>query len=124
PVFAIPSQTTFRTRTLNMLDQAFDALKTYNWGTDRKPLEPIDEAVVKSHGNADARQDLETKLAATLKTDISRDAKDYVCRKLMVVGSAACVPALAELVTNNDLSHMARYALERIPAPEAAKALR
>ena len=51
-----------------MLDQAFDALKTYDWGTDRNVLKPIDEAVVATHGDAAARQELETRLAAVLKT--------------------------------------------------------
>ncbi len=59
-----------------------------------------------------------------LKTGVSRDAKDFVCRKLMMIGTAASVPALAALLPEKDLSHMARYALERIPAPEAAQALR
>ena len=43
-----------------MLDQAFDALKTYDWGTDRKVLNPIDEAVVATHDDAAARKELET----------------------------------------------------------------
>jgi HEAT repeat protein len=42
----------------------------------------------------------------------------------MLIGSAACVPALVELLPDRDLSHMARYALERIPGKEAAAALR
>ena len=42
----------------------------------------------------------------------------------MVVGTAASVPTLAELLLEKELSHMARYALERIPAPEAAQAMR
>jgi HEAT repeat protein len=107
-----------------MLDQAFDALKKYDWGTDPKLLQPIDEAVVKTHGDAAARKDLESRLGALLSSDVSRDAKDYVCRKLMVIGTAASVPALAKLLVDKDNSHMARYALERIPAPEAAAALR
>ena len=107
-----------------MLDQAFDALKDYDWGTDRKLLNPIDEAVVATHGDAAAREKLETRLATLLKSDLSRDAKDFVCRKLMVIGTAVSVPALAELLPQEDNSHMARYALERIPAPEAARALR
>jgi HEAT repeat protein len=107
-----------------MLDQAFDALKKYDWGTDQKPLKPIDEAITGTHGDAAARKELETRLAAVLKSDVSRDAKDYVCRKLMIVGTAASAPALAALLENKELSHMARFALERIPAPEAAQALR
>ena len=106
------------------VDKAFEALKTYDWGTDRKLLKPIDDAVVATHGDAAARKELETRLAAVLKTGVSRDAKDYVCRKLMVIGTAESVPALAGLLPDKDLSHMARYALERIPAPEAAQALR
>ena len=81
-----------------MLDQAFEALKTYDWGTDRNLLDPIDDAVIAAHGNAAARKELETRLAAVLKTGVSRDAKDYVCRKLMVIGTAASVPTLAALL--------------------------
>ena len=107
-----------------MLDTAFEALKTYDWGTDPSVLSPIDEAIVATHGDLAARRELENRLAAVLKTDVSRDAKDVVCRKLMVIGTAESVSVLAELLTDESLSHMARYALERIPAPEAAAALR
>ena len=109
---------------LDVLNQAFEALKTYDWGTDRNVLNPLDEAVLATHDDAEARKELETRLAAVLKTEVSRDAKDVVCRLLMVIGTAASVPTLAELLANEALSHMARYALERIPAPEAAQSLR
>jgi HEAT repeat protein len=107
-----------------MLNQAFDALKGYDWGADSQPLKPIDEAVVTTHGDAAGRQDLESRLIATLKSDISRDAKDYICRKLMVMGTTASIPVLIDLLAQPDHSHMARFALERIQAPEAATALR
>jgi len=107
-----------------MLDKAFEALRTYDWGADRNLLNPIEEAVIATRDDLAARQELEARLAAVLRTEVSRDAKDYVCRKLMQIGSAASVPALAALLPEPDLSHMARFALERIPAPEAAQALR
>ncbi len=107
-----------------MLDKAFEALKTYDWGQDPNVLKPIDDAIVATHGDAAARQELESRLAEALKTDLTFDAKQCLCRYLKVVGTAASVPALAELLTDEKLSHMARYALERIPAPEAAQALR
>ncbi len=106
------------------LDNAFMALRTLDWGQDLNPLHPIDEAIRASHGNAAARKALALRLAAVLGTAAPRAAKDYACRKLRVIGSAESVPALAALLPDNDLSHMARYALERIPAPEAAQALR
>jgi HEAT repeat protein len=107
-----------------MLDQAFQSLATYDWGADPAVLRPIDEAVVATHGDAAARKELESRLAAVLAGDASRAAKDYACRTLRVIGTAASVPALARLLPDAHLSHMARYALERIDASEAAAALR
>jgi HEAT repeat protein len=106
------------------LETALDALKKYDWGQDPKVLSPIDEAIVATHGDAAKRKELEDKLTAALKTELSFDAKQVLCRHLMVIGTAASVPTLAALLPDKDLSHMARYALERIPAPEAAAALR
>lgn len=107
-----------------MLDSALEALKKFDYGSDLGALNPIEDAITSSHGKFDARQDLETRLVATLQGELSRDARDYVCRKLATVGTAASVPALAGLLTSAESSHMARFALEQIPAPEAAKALR
>jgi len=106
------------------VDKAFEALKTYDWGADRKTLAPIDDAVAATHGDAAARKELETRLVAVLKSGASRAAKDFVCRTLKTIGTAESVPALAALLPDKDLSHMGRYALERIPAPEAAQAMR
>ena len=107
-----------------MLDKAVEALKSFDWGKSFNDLQPITDAVVATHGDAAARKKLEDQLAAALKSDVSRSSKDFICRQLMVVGTSSCVPALAALLPNKDLSHMARYALERIPGPEAEKALR
>ncbi len=106
------------------VDKAIAALKTYDYGTERDTLKPIDEAVIASYGNTSARKDLEGKLVAVLGESVSRDAKDYCCRILRVVGSADCVPALAAMLDNKELAHSARYALQSIPDPAAGKALR
>jgi HEAT repeat protein len=106
------------------VDKAFEALKTYDWGTDRNTLNPIDDAVVATSGDAAARKELEKRLVAALSSGVSRSAKDYICRTLRTVGTAESVPALAALLPDKDLSHMARYALESMPAPEAAAAMR
>lgn len=106
------------------LDKAFDALKSYDWGNDRAALKPIDDAVAASAKDAAAQKALEGRLAAMLATDIPQAAKDFVCRKLSLCGSAACVPAVAKLLTDEKLSHMARYALERIPDAAAVDAMR
>jgi HEAT repeat protein len=107
-----------------MLNEAFDALKNYDWGTDIATIAPIDDAVAAAHDNPGARKELEDRLLAALKSDISRDAKDYVCRKLAIIGSATAVPTLAALLTDKNHSHMSRFALQNLPADEAAQALR
>jgi HEAT repeat protein len=107
-----------------MLDQALEALKTYDWGQDPQILNPIDEAIVAARGDAAQLQELEGRLAAVLATDTTLDGKQTACRYLMAIGTAASVPALAALLTDEKLAHMGRFALERNPAPEAGDALR
>lgn len=106
-----------------MLDQAFAALKTFDWGTDPNVIKPISEAIVSSHGNAAARKDLETRLIEIVKGAGPQAGKDAACRALKIIGTGACVPALSALLADEKLSHMARFALEQNPSPEAGKAL-
>ena len=105
------------------VDKAFETLKTYDYGQDRNLLKPIDDIVVATHGDAAARKKLEKSLADALKGNVTRDAADYVCRTLRH-RHGGVGPALVGLLAERDLSHMARYALQAIPAPEAAQALR
>lgn len=106
------------------VDEAFETLTSYDWGDDRDALKPIDNAVVAVHGDAKATAALADRLTKVLETDAPRAAKDYACRKLSMIGSAECVPTVAKLLDDKELSHMGRYVLERIPAPEAVAAIR
>ena len=106
-----------------MLDKAFEALQSYTWGDDRKLLDPIDEAIVATHGDAAARAKLEERLIAVLKSDAGRNGKDFVCRKLKVMGTDASIPTLASMLGDKEHSHMARYALQTMESPAAGKAL-
>jgi HEAT repeat protein len=106
------------------LDGAFEALKACKPGDDPAVLGPIDQAVHNVHGNAAARAELEKRLAGHLGTSYSSVTRSFVCRQLAIIGSAASVPALAPLLLDDQLSVFARNALERIPGPEADKALR
>jgi HEAT repeat protein len=66
----------------------------------------------------------EAELVAVLKSTASREEKAGACRKLALVGTRQCVPALAALLGDEALGHMARYALEPIPDPAVDAALR
>jgi len=107
------------------VDKAFAELPKYDWGNSRAALTAIDDAVVQSHGDEAARVDLETRLLAALAAaDSTRAAKQFCCRKLAMIGTVKALPALTPLLVDKDMSHMARYALERIPGEEVSKALR
>ncbi len=105
------------------LEEAFTALRTYQPGSARSVLIPIDEAVVASMPNAEAARRIEQRLVAFLSEDLSVVAREYVCSKLGLIGSAASVPALARWLDDKQLAHSARAALEVMPCPEALKAL-
>jgi len=106
------------------LDKAFETLKTYDWGDDPQTLKPIDQAIIATHGDASARKALEKRLLEAFTSGISRSAVDHVCRRLRIVGTGQSIEALAALLAAEDTSHIARYALERIPDEKAAKAMR
>jgi HEAT repeat protein len=108
----------------SVLDQAFQALTTYNYGSGRAVLLPIDKAVAACGANLAACAELERRLSAALKQPISQVAQEYLCRQLSVIGTAASVSVLAEFLTDWALSHLARFALERISCSEAVQALR
>ena len=78
-----------------MLDTAFDALKKFDWGSDLAALTPIEEAITATFEQQDARRDLESRLLSALNGEVSRDARDYICRKLATIGTALSVVPLA-----------------------------
>jgi HEAT repeat protein len=71
-----------------------------------------------------AEPDEELRLIQVLQsTTAGPGEKDAACARLKFIGTALCVPALATLLTDDQLSHSARYALEPMQLPEASRAL-
>jgi len=103
----------------------FQKIRTAKVGEATGEFQAIAKKAVESLGDPALRKALEKQLAA-LAADkgASFDARSFACRQLMMMGTAACVPAVATLLGDEKLSHMARYALERMPCPEAGKAIR
>lgn len=66
----------------------------------------------------------EAKLIQVLQSGAGWPEKQEACRALRRIGTEACIPALAALLSDERLSHMARYALEPMPFAAASKALR
>ncbi len=65
----------------------------------------------------------EQELIRLLESNASSAEKDAACEKLKISGNSRAVPALAELLRNEELSLSARNALESMPVPEAGAAL-
>ncbi|MBI4558181.1 MAG: HEAT repeat domain-containing protein, partial [Candidatus Hydrogenedentes bacterium] len=66
----------------------------------------------------------EATLVGVLNGNTGWQEKQAACRGLRIKGTPTSIPALAALLTDEKLSHMARYALEPMPYPEAGHALR
>jgi len=73
---------------------------------------------------AAAAETEEDRFIAILKSDRPSNEKAWACRKLKFAGTVKAVPALAACLTDKETAHSARYALETMPYPEAAAALR
>lgn len=65
----------------------------------------------------------EASLIAILQSDHSAHDQDAACVRLKRIGTEAAVPALAALLTDDQLSHSARLALESMPSEKAGQAL-
>ena len=72
---------------------------------------------------ADTKEEAD-KLIAVLTSGAGQKEKADACRSLALIGTKDAVPALAALLADEKLSHMARYGLEPIPDPAVDEALR
>jgi HEAT repeat protein len=78
-------------------------------------------AIPVSIGAAAANE--EQQLIHILGSNTSLAAKDAACEKLKLVGTRQCIPAVAKLLSDPQLSHSARYVLEAMPLRDASQAL-
>jgi len=104
-------------------DSLYGEIEKYDFGKSRKALAAIEEQI--RNTPAAAMPSIEAKLLDSLSSPRSSfAAKQFVCRVLRRIGSARSVPALAKMLSDKELSHMARFALQHMSAPEAGDALR
>jgi HEAT repeat protein len=73
---------------------------------------------------APAAKEQEATLIGVLKSEAPQKAKADACMQLARLGTQDAVPALAALLGDEKLAHMARYGLETIPSPAVEDALR
>jgi len=66
----------------------------------------------------------ESDLIRVLQSDAAKGEKAITCKRLAIYGSEKCVPVVAPLLADKELSSWARITLEAIPGPAADAALR
>ena len=103
------------------LEQACEALATYDWEASRAPLTAIDEAI--RQGDVARRQQIELALIDVLHGSVSPAAAAGICQRLVLVGSSQCVPVLQKSAADPQPYLSAVDALERLGLPAADQAL-
>ncbi|MHC4807697.1 MAG: ThuA domain-containing protein, partial [Planctomycetota bacterium] len=106
------------------MEELLEKVKTYDWGQSRLALTEISDRVRQAHGSPAELRQIEEGLLEVLNSDAKRAGKQFVCRQLSIIGTRRAVPALGKMLTDEETSDMARYALERIPGAGVNEALR
>ncbi len=98
-------------------------IAAYEFGTSRRLLSVLDERV--READADELTRIEAGLLAVLQDPAATYAgRKFACSVLARMGTARSVPVLAGMLSDPEVSHLARSALQRIPDPAAGAALR
>jgi len=104
-------------------DETYRSAARFQFANGREALAAV-EADIRASA-PEQYQGIEAKLLEALKVPgATDDGKRFLLRYLSIVGSAKCVPVVAGYLTQEQLSHAARVALEALPCKEAVEALR
>jgi HEAT repeat protein len=103
--------------------KAIQAAQRWKFGDGTGDLQYLAGVVVQAAQDPAARKKVEAHMIDGLAGAKTRGGIDFFCRQLVIVGTEAAIPMLAERLGEAESSHMARYALERIPGKAADAAL-
>ena len=105
-------------------DAALQRIAGYTFGQSREALVAVEKLTLAAARDPARRKQLATAMTRLLSSDAGLDCKRFLCRQLMLLGTAEEVPALAALLGDKDLSTAARFALARIPGDAPLAAMR
>ena len=107
------------------LEKLLTGVAAYKDGGSAEALFQLDAVAARASRDPKQARPLAKRLAKLLEdAEVSREAKIFVCRKLYLVAGHEQVPALARLLDDPELSHMARYVLQPMDDPAVDPALR
>jgi hypothetical protein len=108
------------------LTAAVQAVSDYDFDRPRTKLVELERLINATYRNRTARTEIEKAMAESLGSQATVAAKQFVCKKLWMMGSDLSVPALAALLQGPDpvLAEAACYALRSHESAVAAAAIR
>jgi type 1 glutamine amidotransferase/HEAT repeat protein len=106
-------------------DQAFEQVKSYDYGQSDKALHFLELEIVRSATDAQKKAQMAERLGAILaEPKATQAAKVWCCQQLLLVGTEAQVPILVKMLDDEKTVEMARFTLEGIPGEASLAALR
>jgi HEAT repeat protein len=109
---------------MDRLESALAKAADYDFGSSRVCLSEIEQIVQIVLNSPGLKESVEKRFIAFLRSDATIAGKQFICRKLSVVGSGASVPELSRMLKSEETYDMALYALTRIPSSRADRVLR
>ncbi len=107
---------------LSQIDKQLARIQSFEYGADGRPATELEQLVFQLPTDSPIRGEIEGKLIDAL-ADANGIARGVICRQLRVIGTDECVPAVAQLLSDTELSSFARYTLEGIGSDAARKAM-
>ncbi|MHC4266572.1 MAG: ThuA domain-containing protein, partial [Planctomycetota bacterium] len=106
-----------------LVPELIEKIRNYDVGDARRPNTYISDLVYQAEDDA-KKKFLAEQIAKLLNSDTPFGCKQFACQQLSLIGTGEQVPAIAKLLTEEDLSFSACFALERISSPKVDQALR
>lgn len=105
---------------------AVRAVAGYDFDRPRTQLVELERLINSTHGDRPARLRIEKAMSELLGSPATVAAKQFICKKLWIMGSDLSIPALEALLTGPDavLAEAACYALRTQESEAAAASLR
>jgi HEAT repeat protein len=106
------------------LSQLIAEAAKYESGRSIEPLQKIEQLLRDSASKPGQRAELEAALVKLLVPSATFEARRFACQQLMVIGTDASLPALAELLKSEETVGIACLALGSQRSPKAVEILR
>ncbi len=104
-------------------DKIFHGISNYHYGDDRTNLTTFSHLVDSLSLNKETKKLAEENILDFLNSNATFASKQFVCRKLRLIGTEKSVPTLSKLLNKRKTTNIARYALENIQGNKVDKAL-